>query len=186
MLTRSRDGCSASLASLTRETGPKVVKGDPARRGEAPATGAPPTPQAHHQHHHPAAPTIAVSDSSLKFTHVLYNLSPAGTRRVRMHGQLLLSLLAVLDCLSIINWNPKKKQSCTSRPSSTRRGRSSRPPARWRRCLVPRPGGLPGTSASSRTRSPRRTCGGASECLVVCSSSAHVSATLPTGVFLRR
>ncbi|AQL07952.1 phosphoenolpyruvate carboxykinase homolog2 [Zea mays] len=68
---------SASLASLTRETGPKVVKGDPARRGEAPATGAPPTPQAHHQHHHPAAPTIAVSDSSLKFTHVLYNLSPA-------------------------------------------------------------------------------------------------------------
>jgi hypothetical protein len=112
LLTRSRDGCSASLASLTRETGPKVVKGDPARRGEAPATGAPPTPQAHHQHHHPAAPTIAVSDSSLKFTHVLYNLSPAGTRRVRMHGQLLLlNLLVVLDCLSIINWNPKKNRA---------------------------------------------------------------------------
>jgi len=67
------------LASLTRETGPKVVKGDPARKGEAAAKGAPQTPQKHHQHHHPAAPTIAVSDSSLKFTHVLYNLSPAGT-----------------------------------------------------------------------------------------------------------
>jgi len=70
------------LASLTRETGPKVVKGDPARKGEAAAKGAPPTPQAHHQHHHPAAPTIAVSDSSLKFTHVLYNLSPAGKHRI--------------------------------------------------------------------------------------------------------
>jgi phosphoenolpyruvate carboxykinase (ATP) len=69
------------LASLTRETGPKVVKGDPARKGEAAAKGAPATPQKHHQHqhHHPAAPTIAVSDSSLKFTHVLYNLSPGGT-----------------------------------------------------------------------------------------------------------
>ncbi|KAL6648431.1 hypothetical protein ACP70R_012655 [Stipagrostis hirtigluma subsp. patula] len=65
---------SASLASLTRETGPKVVKGDPARKGEAAAKGAP--PPVHHHHHHPAAPTIAVSDSSLKFTHVLYNLSP--------------------------------------------------------------------------------------------------------------
>ncbi|KAL6645895.1 hypothetical protein ACP70R_017503 [Stipagrostis hirtigluma subsp. patula] len=65
---------SASLASLTRETGPKVVKGDPARKGEAAAKGA--APPVHHHHHHPAAPTIAVSDSSLKFTHVLYNLSP--------------------------------------------------------------------------------------------------------------
>jgi phosphoenolpyruvate carboxykinase (ATP) len=62
------------LASLTRETGPKVVRGDPARKGEASAKSTP----AHHHHHHPAAPTIAVSDSSLKFTHVLYNLSPAG------------------------------------------------------------------------------------------------------------
>ncbi|KAL6645892.1 hypothetical protein ACP70R_017500 [Stipagrostis hirtigluma subsp. patula] len=65
---------SASLASLTRETGPKVVKGDPARKGEAAAKGAP--APVHHHHHHPAAPTIGVSDSSLKFTHVLYNLSP--------------------------------------------------------------------------------------------------------------
>ncbi|KAJ1297904.1 hypothetical protein BS78_01G413700 [Paspalum vaginatum] len=68
---------SASLASLTRETGPKVVKGDPARKGETAPQGAPQTPHAHHQHRYPAAPTIAVSDSSLKFTHVLYNLSPA-------------------------------------------------------------------------------------------------------------
>jgi phosphoenolpyruvate carboxykinase (ATP) len=67
------------LASLTRETGPKVLRGDPARKGEASAKSTPaPSPQAPaHHHHHPAAPTIAVSDSSLKFTHVLYNLSPA-------------------------------------------------------------------------------------------------------------
>ncbi|CAL9757533.1 unnamed protein product [Musa acuminata subsp. burmannicoides] len=60
---------SASLASLTRETGPKVVKGDPARKAEAPKGGA--------VHHHYFTPSISVSDSSLKFTHVLHNLSPA-------------------------------------------------------------------------------------------------------------
>jgi hypothetical protein len=60
---------SASLASLTRETGPKVVKGDPAKSQKV----------AHvTHHHHISTPTIAVSDSALKFTHVLYNLSPAG------------------------------------------------------------------------------------------------------------
>ncbi|KAJ0751601.1 putative phosphoenolpyruvate carboxykinase (ATP) [Helianthus annuus] len=56
---------SASLASLTRETGPKVVRGDPDRKSE--------TPRAHVTTHHVAGPT---SDSSLKFTHILYNLSP--------------------------------------------------------------------------------------------------------------
>lgn len=61
---------SASLASLTRETGPKVVKGDPAKKLENPKT-------IHQVSHHHIAPTIAVSDSALKFTHVLYNLSPA-------------------------------------------------------------------------------------------------------------
>ncbi|XP_042467897.1 phosphoenolpyruvate carboxykinase (ATP) 1-like [Zingiber officinale] len=60
---------SASLASLTRETGPKVVRGDPARKAEATKVNA--------EHHHYPTPTISVSDSSLKFTHVLYNLSPA-------------------------------------------------------------------------------------------------------------
>ncbi|KAK8652870.1 hypothetical protein V6N13_126893 [Hibiscus sabdariffa] len=60
---------SASLASLTRGTGPKVVRGDPAGKVQ---------PVAHvAHHHHVEAPTISVSDSSLKFTHVLYNLSPA-------------------------------------------------------------------------------------------------------------
>ncbi|KAK7366921.1 hypothetical protein VNO80_08924 [Phaseolus coccineus] len=58
---------SASLASLTRETGPQLVKGDPARKSDSQVT---------HVHHH-VTPTIAVSDSALKFTHVLYNLSPA-------------------------------------------------------------------------------------------------------------
>lgn len=62
---------SASLASLTRETGPKVVKGDPATKaGES----------RHVDHHHHHIPTVfdATSDSALKFTHILYNLSPAG------------------------------------------------------------------------------------------------------------
>ncbi|XP_010683064.2 phosphoenolpyruvate carboxykinase (ATP) 1 [Beta vulgaris subsp. vulgaris] len=56
---------SASLASSARETGPKVVRGDPSK------------PLKHVHHHHPVVPTISVSDSALKFTHVLYNLSPA-------------------------------------------------------------------------------------------------------------
>lgn len=64
---------SASLASLTRESGPKVVKGDPATKAE----------KGTHVHHHPqphyfASTAFDVSDSALKFTHVLYNLSPAG------------------------------------------------------------------------------------------------------------
>uniref|UniRef100_A0A803NSK4 phosphoenolpyruvate carboxykinase (ATP) n=1 Tax=Cannabis sativa TaxID=3483 RepID=A0A803NSK4_CANSA len=72
------ESISASLASLTRETGPKVVKGDPntARKSESQKT---PTHHTHRSHHfdYSSPPTIAVSDSSLKFTHVLYNLSPA-------------------------------------------------------------------------------------------------------------
>ncbi|KAL8487785.1 hypothetical protein ACS0TY_024199 [Phlomoides rotata] len=63
---------SASLASLTRETGPKVVRGDPART--TPET--PRVPAASDQQHH-FAPTFNISDSGLKFTHILYNLSPA-------------------------------------------------------------------------------------------------------------
>lgn len=61
---------SASLASLTRETGPNVVKGDPARK-----TG---SSKVAHMAQHQLVPTINISDSSMKFTHVLYNLSPAG------------------------------------------------------------------------------------------------------------
>ncbi|XP_068655037.1 phosphoenolpyruvate carboxykinase (ATP) 1-like [Aristolochia californica] len=61
---------SASLASLVRETGPRVVKGDPAQKT---ADGA----RTVSHHHHVATPTIGVSDSALKFTHILYNLSPA-------------------------------------------------------------------------------------------------------------
>ncbi|RRT61984.1 hypothetical protein B296_00004046 [Ensete ventricosum] len=47
-----------------------VVKGDPARKGESSKTSA--------VHHHDFTPTISISDSALKFTHILYNLSPAG------------------------------------------------------------------------------------------------------------
>jgi phosphoenolpyruvate carboxykinase (ATP) len=61
------ESISASLASFSRETGPKVVKGDPSRV-KAPEA---PTPKV-------AAPTQPnISDSALKVTHVLYNLSPA-------------------------------------------------------------------------------------------------------------
>ncbi|XP_056852033.1 phosphoenolpyruvate carboxykinase (ATP) 1-like [Raphanus sativus] len=66
---------SASLASLTRESGPKVVRGDPA---EKKADGSTTPAYAHGQHPSIFSPALgAVSDSSLKFTHVLYNLSPA-------------------------------------------------------------------------------------------------------------
>ncbi|GAA0183078.1 kinase [Lithospermum erythrorhizon] len=64
---------SSSLASLTRETGPKVVRGDPAKKADASSSEQPavvPSP-------HTVAATIT-SDSALKFTHILYNLSPAG------------------------------------------------------------------------------------------------------------
>ncbi|KAK1300323.1 Phosphoenolpyruvate carboxykinase [ATP] [Acorus calamus] len=61
---------SASLASLTRETGPKVVRGDPARKASE-------TPKAHVGHHDYFTPELSISDSALKFTHVLYNLSQA-------------------------------------------------------------------------------------------------------------
>ncbi|KAH9756009.1 phosphoenolpyruvate carboxykinase (ATP) [Citrus sinensis] len=64
---------SASLASLTRERGPKVVKGDPATPRKV--DGQPST----HSFHYTSTPTFDdnISDSALKFTHVLYNLSPA-------------------------------------------------------------------------------------------------------------
>ncbi|KAI3962823.1 hypothetical protein MKW92_033427 [Papaver armeniacum] len=64
---------SASLASLTRETGPKVVKGDPSARKSAET----PKAQITHHHHHLTAPVVPISDSALKFTHILYNLSPS-------------------------------------------------------------------------------------------------------------
>ncbi|XP_022142325.1 phosphoenolpyruvate carboxykinase (ATP) [Momordica charantia] len=61
---------SASLASLTRETGPKVVRGDPEKKAEAhKATVL--------DHHYFDEPILNLSDSALKFTHILYNLSPA-------------------------------------------------------------------------------------------------------------
>ncbi|KAG9142395.1 hypothetical protein Leryth_020072 [Lithospermum erythrorhizon] len=65
---------SASLASLTRETGPKVVRGDPAKKAETPRV-AQSTPRVVQTHF--TTPTLATSDSSLKFTHILYNLSAA-------------------------------------------------------------------------------------------------------------
>eukprot|EP00850_Spirogloea_muscicola_P014771 SM000108S14215 [mRNA] locus=s108:267282:271078:- [translate_table: standard] len=57
------ESISASLASLTRERGPQVARGDPAKTVKQVSAV-------------PARPTV--SDSALKLTHVLYNLSPAG------------------------------------------------------------------------------------------------------------
>lgn len=54
---------SASLASLTRDQGPQVIKGEPGRKRSPPKSV--------------VAPRIDISDSALKFTHVLYNLSPS-------------------------------------------------------------------------------------------------------------
>ena len=69
---------SASLASLTRETGPKVIRGDPT--SAAKVAHVPQTPT--------SAPAADVSDSSLKFTHVLHNLSPAGNHPKRSPSSL--------------------------------------------------------------------------------------------------
>lgn len=55
---------STSLASLTRESGPQVIKGDPGRKRSPPKSV--------------VAPRLEISDSALKFTHVLYNLAPGG------------------------------------------------------------------------------------------------------------
>lgn len=63
---------SASLASLTRETGPKVVRGDPAGKADG-------RKAVHVEHHLYDSSLFGLSDSALKFTHILYNLSPAGT-----------------------------------------------------------------------------------------------------------
>ena len=117
-------GNSASLASLTRETGPKVVKGDPARKAEGQKV-------AHSGHS--IHDTFDISDSALKFTHVLYNLSPAG---IFLYLSLSLSLNIVnffcftLMCIGIgigtgygpflfkwihdfKNWNGPKKMKMT-------------------------------------------------------------------------
>uniref|UniRef100_A0A0D6QV05 phosphoenolpyruvate carboxykinase (ATP) n=1 Tax=Araucaria cunninghamii TaxID=56994 RepID=A0A0D6QV05_ARACU len=59
---------SASLAFHGGNTGPNVVKGHPDAKG----AGEP----VRHKAKHVDAPEIHVSDSDLKFTHVLYNLSP--------------------------------------------------------------------------------------------------------------
>ncbi|XP_048616878.1 phosphoenolpyruvate carboxykinase (ATP) 2-like isoform X1 [Brassica napus] len=69
---------SASLASLTRETGPKLIRGDPT--SAAKVAHVPQTPT--------SVPAADVSDSSLKFTHVLHNLSPAGNHPKRSPSSL--------------------------------------------------------------------------------------------------
>ncbi|KAL2607945.1 hypothetical protein R1flu_026518 [Riccia fluitans] len=61
---------SSSLASLTRESGPQVVKGEPGKVSTPSFSG-------RSAAHDPRARWQDVSDSALKFTHVLYNLSPA-------------------------------------------------------------------------------------------------------------
>ncbi|KAL2632590.1 hypothetical protein R1flu_004069 [Riccia fluitans] len=63
---------STSLASLMRQSGPQVVKGDPTKTTpskQEPVKGRAP--------YEPSARDRDITDSALKFTHVLYNLSPA-------------------------------------------------------------------------------------------------------------
>ena len=63
--------CSDSLASLTREMSPKVVKGDPSKKVEiskpivAKSPSSVPTPK------------FTTNGNALKFTHILHNLSQA-------------------------------------------------------------------------------------------------------------
>ncbi|BFI10943.1 phosphoenolpyruvate carboxykinase (ATP) [Marchantia polymorpha subsp. ruderalis] len=66
------ESISTSLASLTRESGPQVVRGDPTRNKatkQEPVKGK--------AANEPSARVSDITDSALKFTHVLYNLSPA-------------------------------------------------------------------------------------------------------------
>lgn len=67
---------SASLASLTRETGPKVIRGDPERKQDSAERKF-----EHSKPHFTLQPNI--SDSALKFTHIMYNLSPGGQHTCR-------------------------------------------------------------------------------------------------------
>eukprot|EP00897_Mesotaenium_endlicherianum_P006215 jgi/Mesen1/5621/ME000282S04780 len=67
------DSISDSLASLVREKGPQVVRGDPSKQKAAPKKIVDLKPV--EKHVAPSKPVV--SDSALKVTHVLYNLSPA-------------------------------------------------------------------------------------------------------------
>ena len=79
------------MASLTRETGPKVVRGDPAGKKEGQTV-------THSGDHHYYIPSLGISDSALKFTHVLYNLSPAGKYIFLYH------FLITLQCALRWDW----------------------------------------------------------------------------------
>ncbi|KAG6523569.1 hypothetical protein ZIOFF_013430 [Zingiber officinale] len=105
---------SDSLALLTRETGSKVVRGDPARKAEVTKVAA--------EHHHYLTMTISVSDSdnALKFTHVLYNLSPPNSPNIEMDEHtFLVNMERVVDYLNsldkvfvndqFLNWDPEHR-----------------------------------------------------------------------------
>jgi hypothetical protein len=83
--------CSASLASLTRESGPQVVKGDPARKRSPPKSV--------------VAPRLDISDSALKFTHVLYNLSPSGRVLIFSALYTLIYLLPMYVVYSLVDFS---------------------------------------------------------------------------------
>lgn len=102
---------SASLASLTRETGPKVVKGDPARKAASESNKVTLVPSHY-------TPTPNISDSALKFTHILYNLSPAGNTSFTCLYDYQISN-KMLNCLMIY-----MEQNFTSKPLSMRKDHS--------------------------------------------------------------
>lgn len=70
------------------------------------------------QHHHPVVPTISVSDSALKFTHVLYNLSPAGNTLLLF---LLYSIRIGLSCSQPYALNNMSKVETLMLSGSSRR-----------------------------------------------------------------
>ncbi|KAJ6915799.1 hypothetical protein NC652_018453 [Populus alba x Populus x berolinensis] len=76
----------------------EVVRGDPASKNQT-------SPRVHQQH--VAEPTISASDSSLKFTHVLYNLSPAELYEQAIHyekGSFITSTGALATLSGAKNW----------------------------------------------------------------------------------
>lgn len=134
-------------------------------RGEKKADGSTTPAYAHGQHHSIFSPALgAVSDSSLKFTHVLYNLSPAGknfTLYIRSHFSPMLKFSDEL----IYDFGFSRLQSSTSRLSSMRKVRLSLPMERWRRFRVRRLVELREISVSLEMRRQRTSFGGESEYL---------------------
>ncbi|KAG6518934.1 hypothetical protein ZIOFF_022420 [Zingiber officinale] len=124
---------------LTRETGPKVVRDDPSRKAEVTKVVA--------EHHHYLTPTINVSDSTLKFTHVLYNLSPPELYEQAIkheHGSFITSTGA-LATLSDMKIGRSPRDKCIVKDETTANE------LWWGKCIRPTPEELEDFSTSDFT-----------------------------------